>query len=138
MNAATKRKIKNVAKTGGKYTLNGLKMAGKGVLSVTEIASRGIRNVAKDRNARSFIAKAGTIGATIAFPAPTIALAGMKYMVDNCVLGHDISAVEALMGTFRTTEKIMQSVLDVAAQPTAAIADEVQKLSKKGKDALDR
>lgn len=138
MNVATKRKIKNAAKTGGKYTLSGLKMAGKGVLSVTEIASKGVRSVAKNRNARSLIAKAGTIAATVAFPVPAIVLAGMKYMVDNCVLGHNVSAVEALMGTFRTTEKVMQGVLDVAAQPTAAIANEVQKLSKKGKDALDR
>ncbi len=40
------KRTKNAAKTGGKWTLQGVKLAGKGALSVAELGSaKGIANV---------------------------------------------------------------------------------------------
>ena len=137
MDNNTKRKLKNAAKTGGKFTLAGLKMAGKGVLSATELTSKAVRDVARSENAKRLISKAAVIAATVAFPAPAIMLTGMKYMIDSCVLGDKVSAIDSLFGTFRTSEKIMKGILDIVAVPTEIAAIGVQEMSKFGKKALN-
>ena len=107
-------KIKNTAKTAGKYALKGLKFPEKDVLSVTELISKSTGSVAKNRNLRSLITRDGIISATVNFPEPSVTLTDLKSMTENCNLGQDISAVEALMNTFKTSENIMQSVMEVA------------------------
>lgn len=138
MDNNTKRKLKNVAKTGGKFTLAGLKMAGKGVLGVTELTSKAVKNVARSENAKRLISKAAVIAATVAFPAPAIMLTGMKFMIDSCVLGDKVSAIDSLFGTFKTSEKVMKGILDIVSVPAEIAAIGVQKMSEMGKDALSR
>ncbi len=138
MNQQTKRKIKNAAKTGGKYALKGVKLAGKGVLTVTELASKAVQKTAKSKDARAFIAKAGTIASTVAFTGPVITISAINYILHNQLLDKNVSPVEALMSTLGATEKIMSDVLDLAAVPASIIAKETEKLSQNGKNWLDR
>ena len=138
MDNNAKRKLKNVAKTGKKFTLAGLKMAGKGVLGVTELASKAVKNVARSENAKRLISKTTVIAATVAFPAPAVMLAGMKHMIDRCVLGDKVSAIDSLLETLQTSKKIMKGNLDIVTVPTKIAAVSVQKMSKMGRDALSR
>ena len=137
MNNNTKRVIKNGARTGGKYALKGIKFAGLGVLSTTELASKGIRKVAGSKKARNLLAKGLVIGASVAFPAPIIMMTGINYMFQSSCLGKNISPVDALLETSGTLTKVLDSVLDVAAVPTTLVAKGVETVSKKGKDAIE-
>ena len=130
MKVVTKRKIKNGVNPEKKYILNGIMMKGKGLLKVKEIESRGIHSVSENRNVRSLVTKTGTIVADVDFPAPSIVLTGLKYMIDNCAFGHNVSAVDALIDTFRTSEEVMHQVLDVA--------DDKSVLKTPDKSAIDR
>lgn len=108
------KKIKNVSKSAGKYILKGLKFPGKDIVTVTELASKGTRCIAKNRNLRSLITRDGIISATVNFKEPALTLTDLKTMNDNCNLGYGISAIEAFMNTFKTSENIMQNVMEVA------------------------
>lgn len=138
MNPQTKRKIKNTARTGGKYALKGVKFAGKMALGTTEVASRIVRKTAQNPYALRLLAKAGTIAACVAFPAPAITLTALNYIVKNSMLGEKTTPVSALMSTFGATERIMRDVLELASIPTEEIARGVEQLAHDGKEALDR
>lgn len=141
MNNNTKRKIKNAAKTGGKWTLQGIKFAGKGTLTVAQLTSKGIENVAASPKARRILAGAGTLAASVAFAplAPAaISITALNWMVKNCILDKSCSPVDSLKDTFRGTNSILKGVLDLAAPVIEPIARETSKLAKKGKEALDR
>ena len=138
MKDSTKRTIKNAAKTGGKWTLQGVKLAGKGALSVAELGIKGIANVASSPKARRILAGAGTLAASVAFAPAVISVTAMNYMFQNCILDKNYSPVDAIKGTFRGTNSVLKGVLDLAAPVIAPIANETSKLAKKGKEALDR
>lgn len=138
MNSETKRNIKNLARTGGNYSLKGIKFAGKSILEATEVTAKTLADISKNEHARKFIAKVGTIAACVSFTAPTIALTSMNYIVRNAILNEGISPVDALMSTFNVTEKIMNEVLDFVAVPTEQLSKSVENIAHKGKEALDR
>lgn len=141
MTQQTKRKIKNAAKTGGKYTLQGVKFAEKTALGLTELTAKAVEKTAEvigNKDVRRFIAGAGTIAAGVTFMGPVISVVAMKYLTDNILLGKKVSPVEALSSTFRASEKVLDGVLGVVTTPTKVVAKEVGKLAHKGKEALDR
>lgn len=138
MNVDTKRKLKNAAKTGGKWTLQGVKLAGKGALAATQFTTKGIANVAGSYKARKILAGAGTLAAGVAFAPAMLSMAALDYMFKNCLLDRDCSPVGALKDTFRATNSVLKGVLDVAAPVVEVVANETSKLAKKGKEALDR
>lgn len=85
----TKKVIKKVAKTTGKYTLKGF---GKGI----ELASRGtvktISAISRNRGAQKIATGAGLLAASVAIPtigSGLIGLLGMKILIDKCLLGND-------------------------------------------------
>lgn len=135
----TKRKIKNVAKTGGKWTLQGVKLAGKGALTVAELGSKGVADIIGSPKARRILAGAGTLTASVALLPEAVIIATMlNYMLQNSIFDKNISPVSALKGTFRGTNKILKEVLDLAAPIIEPIANETSKLAKEGKELLDR
>jgi len=138
MKPNTKRNIKNVAKTGGKWALKEVKLAGKGTLTATELATKGIANIAESRAARKLLAGAGTIAATVAFAPAAISITALNYMFQNCILDKNYSATRALEATLGTTNRVLNKALGVVSVPTAAIARGTSKMAKKGKEALDR
>ncbi len=138
MNNKTKRTIKNAAKTGGKYALKGVKFAGKAALSTTQFAAKTVGNVMKSPDSRKILSKAGTIAASVAFAGPAISLVAMNYLFNNVALGKNVSPLDALSSTFNTSQKVLEDVLGVISVPTAVAAKGVEKMAKKGKDALDR
>lgn len=138
MKENTKRTIKNAAKTGGKWTLQGVKLAGKGVLSVAELGTKGIANVVGSPKARKILAGAGTLAASVAFAPAVIGATALNYMFQNCILDKNYSPVDAIKGTFRGTNAVLKDVLDLAAVVVEPVARETSKLARKGKEALDR
>ncbi len=138
MNTKTKKVLKNVAKTGGKFTLKGLKLAGNGTLSVAEIASKSVSKVAGSNSVRKILAKSGTLLASVAFPGPALSIIAISYLLQHCVLNKSITPVDALKQTLGISERVLKDVLDIASLPTVAISNEVSKVANKGKDALDR
>lgn len=138
MNPNTKRNLKNAAKTGGKWTLQGVKLAGKGALTATELTTKGIANIAGSYKARKILAGAGTLVAGVAFAPATITVAALDYMTKNCLLDKHCSPVDALKDTFRATNSVLKGVLDITGPVVEVTARETSKLAKKGKEALDR
>ena len=59
----TKKQLKNMAKTGGKYTLKGVKLLGRGALTVTELGAKATGTVAKgvahNYDVRKYVEKSG-------------------------------------------------------------------------------
>lgn len=135
----TKQKIRNAAKTGGKWTLQGIKFAGKETLSVVEMTTKGIANIAGDPKSRRILAGAGTLAASVVI-APSILLgaAALNYMCQGSLIDKNISPIKALKSTMRGTNSILKDVLDLAAPIVEVTAHETSKLAKKGKEALDR
>lgn len=138
MNPNTKRKIKNTAKTGGRWTLQGVKLAGKGALAATELTTKGIANIAGSRKARKILAGAGTLAAGVVFAPAALTFTALDYMMKNCLLDKNCSTVDALKDTFRATNSVLKGVLDITAPAIEVVARETSKLAKKGKEALDR
>lgn len=132
-----KRNIKNAARTGGKYALKGVKLAGKGVLTAAELAGKGTAKIAESRTARKILAGAGTLAANVMFAPASITITALNYLIQNCVLGKNYPATEAIKATFGTTNKVLEEVLGLAAGPTAALARGAGNLAKEGKKALD-
>jgi len=138
MSSNAKRNIKNAAKTGGKWFLKGVKLAGKGTLTVAELATNKIADIAENEKVRKLLAGTGTIVATVAFAPATISITTINYLFQNCALGKDYSATTALEETLDTTNKMLEKALEMVAIPTAALAKKASKMAKKGKEALDR
>lgn len=138
MNTQTKQNLKNAAKTGGRWTLQGIKLAGKGALTATELTTKGIANVAESYKSRKILAGAGTLAAGVAVAPATITIAALDYMIKNCLLDENCSPVTALKDTFRATNSVLKGVLDVAAPVVGVVAKETSELAKKGKEVLDR
>lgn len=138
----TKKKIKDIAKTGGKYTLKGVKMLGKGALTATEFGAKATGTVANgiahNYDVRKFVTGAGSIAANVAFLGPSLSITAMNYLIQNCVMGRDYSPVDALRSTFRMTEGVLDGAIGLVAEPVAAVSKGIEKVSKKGKDMLEK
>lgn len=138
MNQQTKRKIKNAAKTGGKYALKGLKLAGKGACSLTELTAKGVSKVAKSDKAKRFIAGATTIAGTVAFIGPAITLSTISFLTQNILLGKRVSPVGALKQITNVSTNVLEGVLDVVSPVAQFLAKGLGKVANKGYQALDK
>ena len=138
----TKKKLKNMSKTGGKYTLKGVKMLGRGALTVTELGAKATGTVAKgvahNYDVRKFVTGAGSIAANVAFLGPSLGITAMNYLIQNCVMGRNYSPVDALRSTLRMTEGVLDGAIGLVAEPVAAVSKGIENVSKKGKDMLEK
>lgn len=138
----TKKDLLNVAKTGGMYTLSGVKMLGRGALTVAELGAKATENVtrgvAHNYDVRRFVTSAGSIAANVAFLGPSIGLTAMNYLVQNCVMGKNYTPVDALKSTLRMTEGVLDNAMGLVSEPVIAVSKGIENVAKKGKDVLEK
>lgn len=139
----TKKQLKNMAKTGGKYTLKGVKLLGRGALTVTELGAKATGTVAKgvahNYDVRKFVTGVGSIAANVAFLGPSLGITAMNYLIQNCAMGKSYySPVDALRSTLRMTEGVLNGAIGLVAEPVAAVSKGIENVSKKGKDILEK
>lgn len=139
------KNAKAVTATAGKFALKGLKLAGKGVLTGTELAGKATGAIARNRSGRKLLSKAALIAACVAMPsvAATFATVGLtatalNYMYKNILLGRETSPVEAAENVARSADVVLDKTLAAVSIPVRGISKGVEKISKAGKDALDR
>ena len=133
------RKIKNKPqKTAGKYALKGIRLAGLGVLTTTEIASKKIKSVARNEEARKLISRGLIIASTVAFPVPMIMMSGIGVMLHSALGNESGSAIDAALAAPKAITKVLDTVLDVAAVPTEVIAMGTEAISREGKKAIKK
>lgn len=138
MKQQTKRNIKNAARTGGKYALKGMKLAGKGVCALTELTAKGVSEVTKSKHAKRFIAGATTIAGTVTLLGPVITLSTISFLAQNMLLGKRVSPVGALKQITNASTNVLEGVLNLVTAPVKGLAQGVEYVAKQGKEALDR
>lgn len=109
MNLDTKRNIKNLSRTSGKYIFKGIKFAGLDVLTTAELNDEKL-NVKNDK-VHCLITNAGKIMPSVGFRKPSISIASANYFFDECNYGKENNPVESLRITLKTSENVLENIL---------------------------
>lgn len=134
MNAHTKRVIKGVAKTAGKYTLKGV---GKGV----ELAGRGaiktVDALVKNPQIQTLATAAGILAASVMIPTVgtgLVAVLGLNYLMDGGTKG----VLDGISDILKAGNKLTRSVCNKVLSPTLNTLDRgVKSLGKKYQEEID-
>lgn len=137
MNANTKKVIKGVAKTTGKYTLKGL---GKGV----ELASRGalktVDALIRSPQIQTLATAAGILAASVMIPSVgvgVVSMIGLKYLVDSS-LGNNKGLLGEIGDMLRAGNVVTRNVSNRILSPTLNTMDRGMKtLGRKYQDKVD-
>lgn len=137
MNAKTKKVIKGVAKTTGKYTLKGL---GKGV----ELAGRGalktVDALIRSPQIQTLATAAGILAASVMIPSVgvgIVSMIGLKYLVDSS-LGNNKGLLGEIGDILRAGNVVTRNVSNRILSPTLNTMDRGMKtLGKKYQDKVD-
>lgn len=137
MNANTKKVIKGVAKTTGKYTLKGL---GKGV----ELASRGalktVDALIRSPQIQTLATAAGILAASVMIPSVgvgIVSMIGLKYLVDSS-LGNNKGLLGEIGDMLRAGNVVTRNVSNRILSPTLNTMDRGMKtLGRKYQDKVD-
>lgn len=137
MNANTKKVIKGVAKTTGKYTLKGL---GKGV----ELASRGalktVDALIRSPQIQTLATAAGILAASVMIPSVgvgVVSMIGLKYLVDSS-LGNNKGLLGEIGDMLRAGNVVTRNVSNKILSPTLNTMDRGMKtLGRKYQDKVD-
>ena len=144
-----KRKLadsaKAISKAAGKFTLKGIQLAGLGLLSATEIASRGADKLIKDPPGRKLATKAALIAACIAFPsvAATMTTVGitstvLNYVYHNNKEGRKVTALEAIENIIGISDKVLDKTLSLVSVPAHMITKGIGNSARIGKEAINK
>lgn len=109
MNLNTKRSIRNLYKTSGKYNFRGIKFAGLDVLTATELNDEKL-NVKNDK-VHCLITNAGKIVPSVEFRKPSVSITSANYFFDECNYGKENNPVESLRITLKTSENVLEKIL---------------------------
>ena len=137
MNAKTKKVIKGVAKTTGKYTLKGL---GKGV----ELAGRGalktVDALIRSPQIQTLATAAGILAASVMIPSVgvgIVSMIGLKYLVDSS-LGNNKGLLGEIGDILRAGNVVTRNVSNRILSPTLNTMDRGMKtLGKKYQDKVE-
>ncbi len=137
MNANTKRVIKGVAKTTGRYTLKGL---GKGV----ELASRGalktVDALIRNPQIQTLATAAGILAASVMIPSVgvgVVSMIGLKYLVDSS-LENNKGLLGEIGDMLRAGNVVTRNVSNKILSPTLNTMDRGMKtLGRKYQDKVD-
>lgn len=123
MNQQTKKKIKDIAKTTGKYTL-------KGGMKLAQSAFKATGAIAKNKYARKLAVYGITALAAIEFAPLLILAAGTKYALDSTIGGN--------ANLFKDMKDIASLGTELAKIPTNLLADLVEGISDIGDKGLQK
>lgn len=137
MNENTKRVIKGVAKTTGKYTLKGL---GKGVELVSRGALKTVDALIKNPQIQTLATAAGILAASVMIPSVGVGIVGMiglKYLLDSS-LGNNIGLLGEIGDILRAGNVVTRNVSNRILSPTLNTVDRgVKTLGRKYQDKVD-
>ena len=134
----TKKVIKGIAKTTGKYTLKGL---GKGI----ELTGRGtiktVNALVRNPQIQKIATGAGLLAASVMIPTVGVGLIstlGLKYMVDKSLLGKNKGVLDEINDILRIGNLITRSASNKILSPTLNKLDRgMNKLGKNYQDKID-
>lgn len=137
MNAKTKKVIKGVAKTTGKYTLKGL---GKGVELVSRGALKTVDALIRSPQIQTLATAAGILAASVMIPSVgvgIVSMIGLKYLVDSS-LGNNKGLLGEIGDILRAGNVVTRNVSNRILSPTLNTMDRGMKtLGKKYQDKVD-
>ena len=134
----TKKVIKGIAKTTGKYTLKGL---GKGI----ELTGRGtiktVNALVRNPQIQKIATGAGLLAASVMIPTVGVGLIstlGLKYMVDKSLLGKNKGVLDEINDILRIGNLVTRSASNKILSPTLNKLDRgMNKLGKNYQDKID-
>lgn len=136
MNA--KKVIKGIAKTTGKYSLKGL---GKGVELVGRGGIQTVNALVRNPQLQKIATGAGILAASVMVPTIGVGListVGLKYMVDNALLGKNKSMLREVNDILRAGNTVTRNVGNRILSPVLNKADiGMYKLGKKYQHKID-
>ena len=136
MNA--KKVIKGIAKTTGKYSLKGL---GKGVELVGRGGIQTVNALVRNPQLQKIATGAGIFAASVMVPTIGVGListVGLKYMVDNALLGKNKSMLREVNDILRAGNTVTRNVGNRILSPVLNKADiGMYKLGKKYQHKID-
>lgn len=142
MNANTKKKIKGIAKTTGKYTLKGL---GKGIELVGRGAIKTVNALVKNPEIQTLATAAGILAASVMIPTVGVGLItalGIKYVIDKPILGKNEEKndkmIDAISDILRIGNVVTKNVSNKILSPALNKIDKnINKLGKKYQGKID-
>lgn len=138
MDPNTKRIIKGIAKSTGKYTLKGI---GKGA----ELTGRGtiktINALIKNPEFQKIVTSTGIIAASVTVPAVGASVAtalALKYATDKTMYGRNKGLVDEFNDIVRVGNRVTRKVSKKILSPTLRKIDKgISKLGKNYQDKVD-
>lgn len=138
MKANTKKVIKGVAKTTGKYTLKGL---GKGIELTGRGAIKTVNALVKNPQLQKLATGAGILAASVMIPqvgVGVIGALGLKYMIDKAVLGNDKGMLDEINDILKMGNKVTKTASKKILSPTLNKMDRgMAKMGDKYQDKID-
>lgn len=138
MNANTKKVIKGIAKTTGKYTLKGL---GKGIELTGRGAIKTVNALVKNPQIQKLATGAGVLAASVMIPTVGVRLIstlGLKYMIDKSLLGKNKGMLDEINDILRMGNVVTRSASNNILSPTLNKMDRgMNKLGKNYQDKID-
>lgn len=134
----TKKVIKGIAKTTGKYTLKGL---GKGIELTGRGAIKTVNALVKNPQMQKIITGAGLLAASVMIPTVGVGLIstlGLKYMIDKSLLGKDKGMLDEINDIVRMGNVVTRNVSNKILSPTLNKMDRgMNKLGRNYQDKID-
>ena len=138
MNANTKKVIKGIAKTTGKYTLKGL---GKGIELTSRGAVKTVNALVKNPQIQKIATGAGILAASVMIPTVGVGLIstlGLKYMIDKSLLGKNKGMLNEINDILRMGNIVTRNASNKILSPTLNKMDRgINKLGKNYQDKID-
>ena len=138
MNANTKKVIKGIAKTTGKYTLKGL---GKGIELTSRGAVKTVNALVKNPQIQKIATGAGILAASVMIPTVGVGLIstlGLKYMIDKSLLGKNKGMLNEINDILRMGNIVRRNASNKILSPTLNKMDRgINKLGKDYQDKID-
>ena len=138
MKANTKKVIKGVAKTTGKYTLKGL---GKGIELTGRGAIKTVNALVKNPQLQKLATGAGILAASVMIPqvgVGVIGAIGLKDMIDKAVLGNDKGMLDEINDILKMGNKVTKTASKKILSPTLNKMDRgMAKMGDKYQDKID-
>lgn len=117
MNANTKKAIKGIAKTTGRYTLKGL---GRGIELIGCGAIKTVDALVKNPQIQKLVTGTGILAASVMIPTVGVGLIstlGLKYILDKSLLGKDKGMLDEINDILRIGNKITRNVSNKILSP---------------------
>ena len=138
MNANTKKVIKGIAKTTGKYTLKAL---GKGVELTGRTTIKTLNALVKNPQIQKIATGAGILAASVMIPTVSVGLTSalaLKYMVDKSLMEKNKGMIDEINDILRMGNAVTRTASNKILSPALTNIDRsIHKLGKNYQNKID-